>query len=376
MSYGEGTVSEVRPGVWRLRVVHKEKQRSRTVKTAKRSGKREALDKLREFRAELERGEVSYRSETVRELLEQWLKLKSRTLSPNSHRTYDSFINLRINPSIGDVKLKDLTRHRVDIFYAELTDAGLSASSVAMIHAILSGAFSTAVDWEWLTKSPTQKAKRPQIRRRRHDSMPLETLQAILREAQKRDFDKATALALCVLTGCRRGEVCGLQWGDLDVESESLWIRRQVSGDTKTFLEHKVPLMGVGLELLDRYKVVLEERLPGWKPSDKGWLISLDGGETPTKPPTLTAFAKRIGKDLDPPIRFTPHQLRHLTSTQFGKIGVNPRVTADLLGHSTVTETLGTYTDKIPAEMRRGVEHMGAIVAKALEAPALEKETP
>jgi integrase len=35
---------------------------------------------------------------------------------------------------------------------------------------------------------------------------------------------------LTMVTGCRRGELCALRWGDLDVERGILWVQRSASG--------------------------------------------------------------------------------------------------------------------------------------------------
>jgi integrase len=49
----------------------------------------------------------------------------------------------------------------------------LTAKTIRNIHNILSGAFSTAERWEWISWNPTESAKPPPGRQQRHDLSPV-----------------------------------------------------------------------------------------------------------------------------------------------------------------------------------------------------------
>lgn len=62
-----------------------------------------------------------------------------------------------------------------------------------------------------------------------------------------------------------------------------------------------------------------------------------------------------------PRLRF--HDLRHTAATLLLVMGVNPRVVMEMLGHSNIAMTLGTYSHVIPALQREAAGRMDAVLA-------------
>ncbi|HLZ70100.1 MAG TPA: tyrosine-type recombinase/integrase [Dehalococcoidia bacterium] len=61
-----------------------------------------------------------------------------------------------------------------------------------------------------------------------------------------------------------------------------------------------------------------------------------------------------------PRIRF--HDLRHSCATLLLEQGVHPRIVADLLGHSTTTLTLNTYSHVTPRLQQTAVDALSAVL--------------
>ena len=83
------------------------------------------------------------------------------------------------------------------------------------------------------------------------------------------DPDIAVTIALAALTGCRRGELCGLQWSDVDWDRQCLKVERAwVPGQgqhlttTKTGKGRTVYLGTAGAAILEGYRESKRE-LPG-----------------------------------------------------------------------------------------------------------------
>lgn len=64
-----------------------------------------------------------------------------------------------------------------------------------------------------------------------------------------------------------------------------------------------------------------------------------------------------------PRIRF--HSLRHTAASVLLAQGVHPRVVMELLGHSTMTLTMNTYSHVIPALEREAVDRMNAALTSS-----------
>ena len=100
-----------------------------------------------------------------------------------------------------------------------------------------------------------------------------------------------------------------------------------------------------GVASLLRYKAVKAAQL-GWEPD--GWLLSHDGGITPMRAKSVTAYfstlAKRAGVDAD------LHTLRHWSATELNRQGIDLPTAAAQLGHTT-TVMAKTY---LHTDVKRG----------------------
>ena len=88
-------------------------------------------------------------------------------------------------------------------------------STIRGIHGILSGAFAAAQRWEWTDRNPAESAKPPTATRQPIPATSPEDVAKVIAEARSRSAALGLYLWLVVVTGARRGELCGLQGFDL-----------------------------------------------------------------------------------------------------------------------------------------------------------------
>ena len=149
-------------------------------------------------------------------------------LSCNLHR-----IEHYIKPYLGNVAVKDLTTHDLDLFYDSLqdkpavvlkghkkTDACVSRSVIEKTHALLRSALNQAVIWEYIPSNPALRVTLPKYQ-------PQERTVWSTSEAQTA-LDGCTdpVLKLCMLLalGCsmRVGEILGLTWDCVDISEDAI----------------------------------------------------------------------------------------------------------------------------------------------------------
>ncbi len=92
----------------------------------------------------------------------------------------------------------------------------MKPSTIRGIHSILSGAFAAAQRWEWTDRNPAESAKPPTTIRRPIPATSPEAVAKVIAEARAHDAALGLCLWLVVVTGVRRGELCGLQIHDID----------------------------------------------------------------------------------------------------------------------------------------------------------------
>jgi integrase len=340
----------------------RKRQRSQTV----RGGRRDAERALAKLIGDVYEGRIAVGAPaaTVDELFERWLDLAADDLSPSTLREHRRIVRTRISPALGRVPITKLTSARLDAFYRALgRDGRLSPGSIARTHAVLRRALHQAVKWGWITTNPATNATPPPVRRRQRKLLVLTDLQQILDEAARAGAGFALFFRLSATTGMRRGEVCALQWSDLDVETGTLTISRAVVSvpdgtivkDTKTHAVRRLVLDEETMAQLVGYQQDRDTQLRrlGLPPlSLESFVFSSDPlGTQPWHPDTTTHAFRRLSRKVGlTGVRL--HDLRHLHATQLLAAGVPVRTVSGRLGHAQTSTTLNVYAHALAASDR------------------------
>ncbi len=227
---------------------------------------------------------------TVGQLLDKWLGVLD--VDPSTRRTYEGYIRKHIRPLLGSLSLTRVDVEILDSFYSELRRCrdhcgrrqpavsrtsedkshvcrGLANSTVRQIHWIISGALDRAVVWQWIAVNPAERANKPSLPH--PDPNPPTAAEAarLVERALTRDPDWGALVWLHMTTGARRGEVCGLQWKHVDLDTATVTIRRTVyvdprgqlqEKDTKTHQQRRVVLDPETAVVLGEHRVRAEQR--------------------------------------------------------------------------------------------------------------------
>ena len=122
--------------------------------------------------------------------------------------------------------------------------------AIRNIHLILSGAFAAAVRWEWIDRNPADSAKLPKASYRPPASPSPEEVAKVVAPARETDPALSVYLWLAAVTGAGRGELCGLQWADVDLDPGTVRVAfsylvrdgQRLRKDTKTHQERTCAL--------------------------------------------------------------------------------------------------------------------------------------
>jgi integrase len=198
--------------------------------------------------------------------------------------------------------------------------------------------------------------------------------------AEKHDPVLSAAIMLAALTGCRRGELLGLRWSDVDRAEMVLQVQRSIkreefgrvlrAGPTKTHQDRRVALDPVMLAVIDTHR----RRAEAWAEEAGvtigavGYMLTEDPtGETPMAPDTLThRFSRLAARTGAGSIRF--HDIRHSVATTLLGAGYDLAVVAGRLGHRDPTVTLRVYAHALQQRDRQAAITLGVLLAP----PSLE----
>lgn len=347
-------------------ITGKERRVSRTVPG--RPGQKRPPAEAKQLEAklllEVAHGQHHTRAVTVGELLDRWLVHVRSSLSPTTMVGYDRCVRLYLRPRLGTVRLDRLTTATLDRFYGTLQASGgqdgapLSAMTVRHVHAVLRAAVAQAVTWGWVDRNVVANASPPRVPRSVIEAPTGPTIARLVAGAAN-DVDLADLLALAIVSGARRGELCGLRWRDLDLDGDDgsmLIARAAIEVDHVVSIKgpkHGVRRIALGPRVVRRLRArrlrCAEEALAfGATLVDDAYVFSeVPDGSTPMRPDLATyrfrGLARRLG------IKVRLHDLRHAAVTDALADGHAVSDVAEFVGHASAKMTLDVYGHAIPA---------------------------
>ena len=295
----------------------------------------------------------------VGEYLDRWLKDSVKdTVRQRTWEGYEQIVRIHLKPSLGRLKLKNLTPTHVRGLYREKLDAGSSPRTVQYIHVTLKKVLSQAVENGLIPRNAAASVKAPRPVKKEIKPLTQEQAQAFLDAARGDRFEALYVVALHC--GLREGELLGLKWEDVDLEAGTPQVRRTLSESRERGHIFEPPKNGKGrnVKLTARAKAALkahrkrqlEERLHKgsglWE--NHGLIFPNQLGKTMNARNLTARSFKPILKRAGLPEAVRVHDLRHTCATILLKLGQHPKFVQDLLRHANIGITLDTYSHVLP----------------------------
>lgn len=379
----EGSIRQ-RGDAWQVRVYAGRDPvtgRKRWLTKTVRGGKREAQRERANLVAEVNRGVATGTDATVNDLIERWLEAASHDWSPSTLVQTKSAIRTHVEPLLGPIKLKKLKAADLDRFYAELRkrpgrrSSTLSPATIRRVYVIIHAALEQAVKWGWIAVNPADASSPPKVRQAEIAPPSPEGVARLLTMVEADDHEFFTYLRVAVNSGARRSQVCGLQWGDIDLATGAVkFARAVVDGPegiavkgTKTDRIYRVTLDAGTLDSLTHHRKAMEERaeLCGVELPTKAFVFSYGPDcSSPWRPDGVTArwMKWRAKANLDG-VRL--HDLRHFMATTMLTAGVPVSVVAGRLGHARPATTLNVYSHFVDAGDKVAADVLAKIIDEA-----------
>ena len=342
----------------------KRKYKNKTVHGTKSDAQKYLNAKLREK----DLGIVADASnKTLSEFIDLWLETAVRPrVSLRTADGYEFLLDKYVRDLIGEIKLENLNRLDIERVYSEMQKKGLSARTVKHVHTTLKNALKQAIKWEYLQKNPAEFCELPKVTRKEIRVLPPYEANEFIRVANESKTGLIFEFAL--LTGMRPEEYLGLQWKDIDFERCTAQVRRALVRhrgvwsfeQTKTAKSNRIISLPKPLVTkLKSHKIAQNKhRLKKgviWNDYD---LVFCCREGTPLDMQNLTYryFRPLLKKAGLTQIRL--YDLRHTHATLLLIDGVNPKIVAERLGHSSVVLTLDTYSHVIPTMQKETADKL------------------
>ena len=319
---------------YRLRYTYKGKTYNKTIKLSRGQRIERELDK---FVESVQNGEnVNCNIDFLnfsQKLLDDYAKpnLRARTV-----QGYKDYLNLRLVPYFGNMKISDIQLYDIQRFINSLATE-LSSETIKKYKNCLSNIFNCAVRWNFLKYNPCagvvipkglDTSIKPVFLTQEEVSILLDCL-----KDEKLKYQIIVRLAL--QCGMRRSEILGLTWNAIDLENNTISIYQATStikglgtiiSGTKN--NSSIRTIYAKQEIIDLIKKL---------PKNEELIFGYIHNDTVTK--WFNKFLKRHNLKH---MRF--HDLRHTHATLLIANGIDMKTVSSRLGHSNISTTMNIYT--------------------------------
>jgi integrase len=310
----------------------------------------------------------------------EWLPAIDHTIEASTYESYERNLRIHVAPRIGGLKMRDLRAGHLDALYAELLHSGrrdgkggLSARTVRYIATIVHRVLGDAVRKGRVAINVADAADPPSAKKARPPEMrywtPEQTSEFL---AFVKDHPLFPAFRLAAMTGMRRGEVFGLLWRDIDLDTGMVTVQRQlrvIAGklDHVEITKSSAGRRTIGIDLTtvavlrEHRRRQLEDRLAvGARYQDRGLVFAESDGSFADPESAAKVFDRRVARSGLPRIRF--HDLRHSHVAQLIAAGVHSKTIASRLGHASHSFTIDKYGHLLPDQDSSAAAAVAALV--------------
>lgn len=314
-----------------------------------------------------------------KDMAEYWLENDGKEkLAPKTYARYKELLQRVYDSPIGKTKLIDINQMDLNDFYRslakpgvnKLTGGALSNKTIREHHNVISKILEVAWKWGIIDENVAKRADPPSPNTQETECLNEEEAKNILILLKDEPIQYKTMITILLLFGLRRGELCGLEWKDIDFERQTMSIRRNsqyvngkiITKDPKTAKSRRdLSVDDYSLTLLKAYKEFQEEKKkkagPLWIDTDR-LFTKCDG--TPIHPDTVgdwwDKFQEKNGLE-----HHTLHSLRHTNASLLIAYDTDVATVSGRLGHANANTTLKVYSHMFKARDRAAAQALGNI---------------
>ena len=299
---------------------------------------------------------------TFSKVAELWKADKKQYVKKSTYAAYALLIQSHLLPELGEQE--EVSEEDVQSFVNQKLEAGLSQKTVRDILVVLKMILRFgAKRGYWPSRQidiifPTER-ERQDI-----EVLTLANQRQLMSYVKEHFTFLNLGIFICLNAGLRIGEVCALQWDDIDVASGVIHVGKTiqriylVDGQEKyTELIIDKPKTKNSIRDIPMTRDLLSLIRP-LKKIVRGDYYVLTNSATPTEPRTYRTYFNKLQKELGlPKMRF--HGLRHSFATRCIESKCDYKTVSVLLGHSNISTTLNLYVHPNLEQKKKCIDTMG-----------------
>lgn len=300
---------------------------------------REKLHKLKEKQAFSGKKCAKY----VNDLIDEWFISIQKKVKTGTLQAYRTKLNNHILPFFEGKKYEDMDCNIIEQFGQTKINEGLSPKYISDMIIIVKSVAKWANRVHNYTNNISD-AELPKVKRNEPELLN-DAEQSILKEYLiAENSNKSVGTLLTLFTGLRIGEICALQWGDIDFEHDILYVRKslqRISLPDKSLKSKSVVSISTPKTKSSMREIPLPKSLVNILKEKRGNnnCFVLSGNRKPVEPRCLSYRFKAILKKANlPSVKF--HLLRHMFATNCLQKNFDIKTLSEILGHADISTTI------------------------------------
>ncbi len=266
---------------------------------------------------------------------------------------------------------------REKLFEIEKDTSPLAAKSMLAYHRLIHTILHEAEREMLVGYNAASKATPPKDIKKDPNYFQPEAIGEILEVLEAEPLKWRLATQLLIVTGCRRGEIMGLRWENVDFDANKIRIEEALkylptlgtyAGDTKTENKRTLYLPAETMQLLKQQKrECLELRLMnGDRWQESGYVFVRDDGR-PMNPDSIGSWLSKFAKRHSLP-HINPHAFRHTAASVLIGNGTDIVTVSKQLGHKKISTTEDYYAHLIEENKEKATQCLAETLLRRKQA--------
>ena len=312
--------------------------------------------------------------QTCGQIMERWFSEHCPHLSATTRAKYSDGIDRLSKLDVYNLPVRRCTHATLSALILALQDGAGGSRPIALRTAIaLTESLRMALAWaaqrQIIPVNPLAGAQLPKTEKRQQRILADEDIADLVKASEGNPFRLPLLLAL--YGGLRREEAAALRWEDVDFKRRTITIRQAITRTSSGAEVLKAPKTSSSARTVSMPRFVMDEMRLAAKPcarvcaAPSGQPYRLDSYPQAIRRLIERVNAARQGTSRPPMPMATYHDLRHTHAAMLIRMGVQPKVIQERLGHSSIKMTMDLYGYLMP-----GLQES---VADALDADFYEK---
>lgn len=330
--------------------------------------KKEAEAVLSQTISEVNNG-TFYQAEEIslNDFIDKWLdEYAAPRIRANTFYKYKNAIQKHVRPALGHQYLFKITQNDIRALMSKLIKIK-SAKTCNNLLTMLKTIFKYARRWGYIRISPTEDVDKYRVEREEMDFLRPDEINLLLKHCHE---PFKTFVLTAVLSGMRKAELLGLQWGDIDWNSNTIFVKRSLkyryrskkNGEKSWYFDTPKTKYSVrAITMSPRLKEALEiHRITSR--TNEADLVFVNSAGSPLDPDNT------IKREFQPAIRMAGlriirfHDLRHTYTSLLIAQGENIKFIQSQLGHASIQTTMDRYGHILPNTNRGVGERLDRLV--------------